>query len=84
MYLLMAMFQIGGRVGKIDENLPCPLDFEVGHVKVWRKREDQQVGLQRRLSYRNRPSRRPGRPAACGEVVRQAGMPVTRDYGTRE
>jgi len=37
MYLLMAMFQIGGWVGKIDENLPYPLDFEVDYVKVWKK-----------------------------------------------
>ena len=37
MYLLMAMFQIGGWVGEIDENLPYPLDFEIDHVKVWRK-----------------------------------------------
>ena len=38
MYLLMAMFQFGGWSGQIDENLPYPLDFEVDHVKVWKKR----------------------------------------------
>jgi hypothetical protein len=32
------MFQIGGWVGEIDVNLPYPLDFEVEHVKVWRKK----------------------------------------------
>ena len=38
MYLLMAMFQIGGWVGDIDKNLPYPLDFEIDHVKVWKER----------------------------------------------
>jgi beta-glucanase (GH16 family) len=38
MYLLMAMFQIGGWVGEISENLPYPLDFEIDYVKVWAKR----------------------------------------------
>ena len=37
MYLLMAMFQIGGWVGEIREDLPYPLDFEVDYVKVWRR-----------------------------------------------
>ena len=37
MYLLMAMFQIGGWVGRIDENLPYPLDFEIDYVRVWKK-----------------------------------------------
>lgn len=37
MYLLMAMFQTGGWVGEIDENLPYPLDFEIDYVKVWKK-----------------------------------------------
>ena len=37
MYLLMAMFQTGGWVVKIDENLPYPLDFEIDYVKVWKK-----------------------------------------------
>lgn len=36
--LLMAMFQIGGWVGEIGEDLPYPLDFEVDYVKVWKKR----------------------------------------------
>ncbi len=38
MYLLMAMFQIGGWVGEIAPDLPYPLDFEIDYVKVWRKR----------------------------------------------
>jgi beta-glucanase (GH16 family) len=38
MYLLMAMFQIGGWVGDIDEDLPYPMDFEVDYVRVWRKK----------------------------------------------
>jgi beta-glucanase (GH16 family) len=38
MYLLMAMFQIGGWVGEIDKNLPYPLDFEIDYVKVWSRK----------------------------------------------
>jgi hypothetical protein len=39
MYLLTAMFQIGGWAGQIDENLPYPLDFEIEHVKVWKRNQ---------------------------------------------
>ena len=38
MYLLMAMFQIGGWVGDIADPLPYPMDFEVDYVRVWKKK----------------------------------------------
>ena len=38
MYLLMAMFQIGGGWGEIPDDLPYPMDFEIDYVKVWKRR----------------------------------------------
>ena len=38
MYLLMAMFQIGGWVGPVAKDMPYPLDFQIDYVKVWKKK----------------------------------------------
>ncbi len=37
MYLLAAMFQIGGWSGDIDPQMKYPLDFDIDYIKVWKK-----------------------------------------------
>lgn len=39
MFILMALFQYSGWIGKIDPSLPYPLDFEVDYVRVYAKEE---------------------------------------------
>ena len=41
MYILVAMFQIGGWVGPIDPNMKYPLDFEIDYIKVWKKKTNK-------------------------------------------
>ena len=38
MYILVAMFQIGGWSGKIDPKMNYPLDFEIDYIRVWKKK----------------------------------------------
>ncbi|MDD3587449.1 MAG: glycoside hydrolase family 16 protein [Thermoguttaceae bacterium] len=38
MYVLVALFQVGGWAGAIDKNMVYPLDFEIDYIRVWKKR----------------------------------------------